>query len=105
MISLGLRPEQLTLFLTRRADFVAAMIADPGPWPDTAMVSLVFRSTEEDPEPVTWAATIDGDRADWSVDKVLVDAVLNSGRDQVQLLYVETSGTELTWGRGVVISD
>lgn len=99
-INLGASPDRLTVTLTRGADFVTGMDSLDGPWPETAVVRLVFNDTAD----TIWPATIAGAAADWNVDKAEVDALIGrlTNPKNVQLTY--TDGTaDLTWAQGSVV--
>jgi hypothetical protein len=102
VISLGFRPEPLTIRLSARAGFAAALLVDPGPWPDGVSIALVFGPDDE--PGVTWPATIDGNEARWSRTQAEVAAVLAlTGDPDVTLLFTGADDVELPWGHGKVV--
>lgn len=106
-IALGDGPDRLTVRLSRFGDFVAALIYDDNDpntvnaWPAGATIDLRFYATETATTPAaTWAATITGDRAEWNVDKAVVESgVLGPGNETARLFYT-VGATELLWARG-----
>ena len=95
-LTLGARPETLTVVLTRGADFVATLTNRNGAWDPTATITLVFST---DPE-TTWTATINGADAVFNEDKALADAI--PGNTSVELRHT-VGDLDQVWARGRVV--
>jgi hypothetical protein len=97
-VTLGARPDGLTVRLTTGADFIATLTNQSGDWAEGATITLVFSDTEE----TVWPATITGADAAFNVDKAIADTIPN--RTKVDLKY--TSGDiDQVWARGTVRRD
>lgn len=103
MISLGNRPERLSVFLYRDSSFLSSIEVTPGPWPDGTIIELELRATETDPSPTVWPATVEGAFARWELPSADVNDALNEGLEHVRLIYREADGTRLLWAEGVVV--
>lgn len=102
-VALGLRPHNLTVYLSPGCAFVTALRA-PTDWPADIALELRFTAPEGGSETV-WAATIVGRLAEWSELATAVDAVLAAGRTRARLIYIDPDGRELPWARGRVDVD
>lgn len=98
-INLGLVPLPLTVTLAEGGDFVSALVASED-WP--VGIGIELRLTGGTEGTVTWPATISGDRADWDVPAADVQEVIDADASAAQLLYSESDGTVLLWGKGIV---
>lgn len=97
--NLGNTPLPMTVTLTRGADFITTLrTADESPWPDAVTCRLDF----DDTVATSWSATVVDDEIRFNVDKVDVDALIDSGPDTALLVYVD-GAVDLAWGRGRVI--
>lgn len=94
-LTLGARPDRLTVVLVDGADFIATLTNQSGPWGVGAVVSLVF---ETDPE-TTWTATITDASAAFNVDKVIADTIPH--KTKVELRYT-LGDVDQVWARGSV---
>lgn len=95
-VKLGLTPEQLTVILTRDADFVAVMRRSDGtPWESGVELSLDFGTAGQ------WPATLTADKAEWQVDAAVVNTLLDARPRGVRLWYVNGT-TKLLWASGSI---
>lgn len=103
-IQLGLRPDELTVSLSRDTSFVAALVA-PEDWPVGTDIELRFTDGADDTTPTVWPASIDGERADWYQPDTACAAVLDAGKTRVRLVCIDPQGRDLLWARGWVRAD
>lgn len=97
-VTLGARPDGLTVLLTTGADFIATLTNQSGNWTTGATVSLVFATTPT----TTWAATITGADAAFNVDKAAADLIPH--RTKAELRYT-AGAVDQVWARGTVSRD
>jgi hypothetical protein len=96
-VNLGFVPVPITVSLPVDGDFVAALQASSN-WPAGSGVSLKFMGTGT----TTWTATVATNRAQWDKTAAQVASVLATDQRSVELLYTESDGSVLVWGRGSV---
>lgn len=94
-ITLGTVPENLTVVLTKDADFFTTLENADGDWSVTAEIKLIF-STETE-----WSATISGDEATFNENYTEVNTVLAAKPLWVKLFYIDGT-TEICWAMGEV---
>lgn len=94
-ITLGAKPDHLTVRLTRGADFIATLTNQAGSWAEGAVVAIVLST---DPE-TTWTAAIAGADAVFNVDKTLADAIRQG--TAAELRYT-LGDIDQVWARGSV---
>lgn len=99
-ISFGFIPISGSMNLSRYGDFVAQIISNTGSWPDDSTVEFRFQPANVTTFTV-WEGTIDGAIASWSVDKVEVAALLDSGVSEFLLIYAKDD-YDLEWSKGPV---
>lgn len=97
-VTLGARPDLLTVVLVTGADFIATLTNQAGPWAEGATVALVF----SDDAATTWAATITAADATFNVDKAIADAIPH--RTKAELHYT-LGAVDQVWARGSVSRD
>lgn len=95
-ITLGSVPENLSVVLSKDADFFTTLENADGAWSVTAQIKLVFSNG------TTWTATIAGINATFNVDYVQVNAVITAKPTWVKLFYVDGT-TEICWAIGRVV--
>ena len=93
-LTLGNTPIDLEVRLTQDADFICGMDSLDGDWPESAVATLVFPTT-------SWQGVTAGASIDWNIDKVEVNALIDTRPSWVQLKYVD-GDTDITWGSGRV---
>ena len=96
-VNLGFVPVSITVSLSENGDFVAALESS-APWPAGSGVSLRFSGTGT----TTWAATMTTSRAQWDKTAAQVASLIATDQRSVDLLYTESDGSVLVWGRGSV---
>lgn len=98
-LTLGADVDDLTVRLTRGADFHTTLRNTDGPWPTGTTISLRFGPTSTPTH--TWDATITGADAVFDIDKTDVDAVLAASTPKARLYYVN-GDIEMCWAAGQV---
>lgn len=101
-ITLGMRPQELVVELSRDASFWLTLNA-PDDWPTGTTIELRF-TVPDDPDdtPTVWTATITGPSAEFYQADTAVAAVLDAGRTRARLVCTDSVGRELPWGSGYV---
>jgi hypothetical protein len=94
-ITLGTVPENLTVVLTKDADFFTTLQNADGNWSVTAEIKLIFSTGDE------WDATISGEEATFNVDSTTVNTLLEARPIWVKLFYIDGT-TEICWAKGEV---
>lgn len=99
-ISLGYVAAQLVVHLTPDADFIQTLTtSDASDWPTGTQIALVFG------DGTTWAATVAGSTASWSVDKAAVNTLRQAnpnGTLTARVTYTDGAGVDLVWMSGRV---
>lgn len=94
-ITLGSVPENLTVVLTKDADFFTTLQNADGDWPIGAQVQLIFQ------DGTVWEAGISGPDAVFSIDSSQVNLIIDLKPRFVKLFYREGL-TEICWALGGV---
>ena len=101
--ALGNKPQDMTVNLNDKADFIATMrTASGADWPVGTVVTLLFHFRAGSPADVSWPATVTDDTLVWDVDKVAVAEVYADAPTGVQLLYASAGGEDDLWASGRV---
>jgi hypothetical protein len=94
-LALGYVPQNLTVVVSRGADFYSSMRrGDGAPWAADLTLTLDFGA-------VQWAATLAGPVATWQATAAQVQAMLDSNPAEVRLWHTSGDRTVL-WARGQV---
>ena len=94
-ITLGTKPDTLTLVLARGADFAATLRNTTGAWSPTAVIQLRIDPT------TVWTATLSGADAVFAIDAALVDALVTTRSSKVKLFYTD-GDSEVCWAIGTI---
>lgn len=97
--TLGAAPQPMSVVLPRDADFVASMTSTTGVWPGTGETLKMFDAAGT--QVASWAAVIAGATASWTVDTLVVVAVIAAGARTARLHHFE-DGNDLAWAAGGV---
>lgn len=101
-VALGFVPIQLSVHLTRDADFAATLrTSDSSNFPSGTAVTLELQKSGSAAS--TWAATVAADSAVWNVDKAVVNALVPRTRYAARVIYNDGTGTDLVWFSGSVV--
>ena len=103
-VDLTSEPAELTLNLTRDSDFVRALVPSGEGFPTDAQIILDFGPHPETEQPQTWAAEVTAERAQWNVDKVMVNELIANKPRTAKLRYVHNQ-LDLLWAIGSVTID
>jgi hypothetical protein len=99
-IDLGQKVKSLNVDLTQDADFVATMRRRDGTdWPTGLEVKLKF----SDSNSTEFVADVAGPTISWTIDKDVVNSLIDRKPLTVQLLYTDPSvgaGLDLVWAVG-----
>ena len=96
-INLGFVPVPITVALPTDGDFVATLQSSSA-WPSGASVSLKFIGSST----TTWTATLSGNNMQFNKTASQVNTLLATDQKSVELLYTDSTGVNLVWGRGSV---
>lgn len=94
-ITLGTVPENLTVVLTKDADFFTTLENADGNWPSGATIQLIFE------DGTIWDSVISGENATFSIDATEVNLIIDLKPRTVKLFYKEGT-TEICWALGGV---
>jgi hypothetical protein len=97
-IDLGFQPVPLNVILAADSDFLATFIAQTG-WPTGTQIQLRFINLATT---TTWSATISDTTATFNVAAADVATLIGSQPQEVRLHYLDSSGDDLLWGKGMV---
>ena len=98
MVTLGYAPDDLTVVVSKDADFFCTLKNKEGNWPPTASIELRFGS-------ITWVASISGDLATFSVSETDVNLLIASRPSTAKLFYLDSSDdTDICWAKGKLVS-
>ena len=93
-ITLGTTPENLTVVLTKDADFFTVLENADGNWSGTAQIELRFGD-------IVWSSTIAGADATFNIDADQVNDIITARIQRAKLFYID-GDTEICWALGDV---
>lgn len=98
-VSMGWRPPPITINVSNGGTFAAALVRKTANWDAGDTIDLQFTGSGA---PITWVATIAGDRAEWSKTVAQVAALISADNRSASLRHTPSGGEPTILYRGTV---